>query len=75
LKYDFKGRLTSKEVTADFVYIRLHGPEAVAYRGKYDRQSLAGWAGAVSSWNRQGKDVFCYFDNDERGYAVQTPLD
>ncbi len=72
--YDFHGRQSPKRVTADFVYVRLHGPYG-PYRGKYDTQTLAGWAGAFSAWLAQGKDVYCYFDNDEAGYAVQNALE
>jgi uncharacterized protein YecE (DUF72 family) len=71
--YDFKGRQSPRRVTADFVYVRLHGPHG-AYRGSYSDEALAGWAGAFSTWRRQGKDVYCYFDNDEAGYAVQNAL-
>jgi uncharacterized protein YecE (DUF72 family) len=39
--YDFSGRLSPRKVTADCVYIRLHGPEQ-AYEGNYDVQTLAG---------------------------------
>ena len=63
-----EGIQSPKEITADFVYIRLHGP-GKAYQGRYGKKDLAGWAGAVSSWVRTGRDVFCYFDNDEKGYA------
>jgi len=69
--YHLAGFLSPKEVTAPFVYIRLHGPGA-AYEGRYDTQMLAGWAGALSAWQRQGKDVYCYFDNDQLGYAAQN---
>ncbi len=72
--YDIAGYLSPKEVTADFVYLRLHGPDG-AYAGSYDRQTLAGWAGAISGWTGQGKDVFCYFDNDQAGYAAQNALE
>jgi uncharacterized protein YecE (DUF72 family) len=71
--YELGGHLSPKEVTADFVYIRLHGP-GDAYRGQYEQRALAGWAGAVSAWARQGKRVFCYFDNDEAGYAAQDAM-
>lgn len=70
--YDYAGRRTASEVTADFIYVRLHGPRDEPYRGAYDRQALAGWAGAVSTWRRQGLDVFCYFDNDEAGVAPEN---
>lgn len=71
--YEYDGRLSPKRITADFVYIRLHGP-AGAYEGSYDVSTLAGWAGAISSWIRQGKEVFCFFDNDQSGYAAQNAL-
>ena len=72
--YELAGRLSPKEVTADFVYIRLHGP-GDAYQGRYDWQTLAGWAGAISAWTAQGLTVFCYFDNDEAGYAALNALE
>jgi len=72
--YDFHGRQSPKRVTADFVYVRLHGPYG-PYRGRYGTQTLAGWAGAFSAWRDQGKDVYCYFDNDEAGYAVQNAME
>lgn len=67
---DYDGRLSPKAVTADFVYIRLHGPDG-PYKGQYSKSSLSGWAGAISAWSRKNLDVFCYFDNDQRGYAPQ----
>ena len=56
-------------MTADFIYVRLHGP-GDAYQGQYSKPTLAGWAGAFATWAGQGKEVFCYFDNDEAGYAA-----
>ena len=72
--YEMAGHRSPKEVTADFVYIRLHGPTTEPYRGRYDTRTLAGWAGAFSSWTDRGLEVFCYFDNDEKGYAAQDAL-
>lgn len=72
--YEFAGYNAPKEITTDWVYIRLHGPHETPYEGHYDAQTLAGWAGAISSWLRQGKDVYCYFDNDQAGYAPQDAL-
>jgi uncharacterized protein YecE (DUF72 family) len=71
--YEFAGQLSPQEVTASFVYIRLHGPRG-PYQGNYEAQTLAGWAGEISAWTSQGKEVFCYFDNDEAGYAPQNAL-
>ncbi|MBE0577704.1 MAG: DUF72 domain-containing protein [Desulfuromonadales bacterium] len=66
--YDLAGRVSPKIVTTDFVYVRLHGPDA-AYQGSYSSQVLSGWAGAFSTWMQQGKELFCFFDNDQHGYA------
>lgn len=71
--YELAGRSSPKEVTADFVYVRLHGP-GDAYKGQYDVSALSGWAGALSTWCKKGKEIFCYFDNDEAGYAAQDAL-
>ena len=60
-----------REITAKTVYIRLHGP-GDKYKGLYDKQTLSGWSGAISSWEDQGHHVYCFFDNDEKGYAVQN---
>ncbi len=69
--YELAGIQSPRWITADFVYIRLHGPDE-AYQGFYDKQTLSGWAGAVSAWMRQGRSVYCYFDNDQNGYAPQN---
>jgi uncharacterized protein YecE (DUF72 family) len=71
--YDFDGRQSPRPVTTDFIYIRLHGPEG-AYRGKYDKGALSDWTEAISTWAGDGKDVYCYFDNDQNGYAPQNAL-
>jgi uncharacterized protein YecE (DUF72 family) len=71
--YDFNGRQSPRRLTADFVYVRLHGPDG-AYKGTYDDTTLSGWAKAFLSWTAAGKEVYCYFDNDERAYAVRNAL-
>ncbi|HEY7764546.1 MAG TPA: DUF72 domain-containing protein [Aestuariivirgaceae bacterium] len=66
--HDFGGRQSPIEVTAPFVYVRLHGPEG-AYRGRYGAQALKAWARRLRNWAADGRDAFCYFDNDEAGFA------
>lgn len=56
-------------VTADFAYIRLHGPGA-AYQGSYDGRCLSAWARRIAGWRAAGIDSYCYFDNDQAGYAA-----
>jgi uncharacterized protein YecE (DUF72 family) len=54
--------------TADFVYIRGHGP-AGDYQGHYPESTLRDWARRISSWKKQGYDVLVYFDNDQKSAA------
>jgi uncharacterized protein YecE (DUF72 family) len=54
--------------TTDFVYVRLHGPRG-AYAGRYEDRALATWAERIADWDREGRDVYVYFDNDVGGAA------
>jgi len=69
--YDLAGSTSPAVVTSDLVYIRLHGPDG-PYRGLYDAAALSTWAERISTWHAEGKDIYCFFDNDEHGYAVQN---
>lgn len=71
--YDFAGRQTPREITADFVYLRLHGP-GEAYQGQYSDETLRSWANDFAGWLKEGRDVFCYFDNDQNAYAAHDAL-
>ncbi len=71
--FDLAGSQTPPLVTADFVYIRLHGPGG-AYQGCYSEKALSSWAERIASWVREGREVYCYFDNDDSGYAVKNAL-
>jgi uncharacterized protein YecE (DUF72 family) len=54
--------------TADFVYVRGHGPQG-RYKDHYSDAALAGWSRRIKSWKKQGCDVFVYFDNDQKSAA------
>lgn len=71
--YDLAGHTSPLEVTADFVYVRLHGP-GDKYQGRYSDEALRTWADRLTGWRLQGKDVYVYFDNDQNGYAVFNAL-
>ena len=72
--YELAGTLAPKEITADFVYIRLHGP-GDKYRGDYTLKDLSGWAGTITAWQRKNNDIYIYFDNDDSGYAAKNALE
>jgi uncharacterized protein YecE (DUF72 family) len=76
------------DVTADFVYCRLHGSKQL-YASGYGPKALAHWATLVKAWAagrdpsdaphvkpprkpRRGYDVYVYFDNDAK---VRAPVD
>ena len=72
--YDIAQRRSPIAATADFIYIRLHGPEAAAYAGSYGDAALLAWAERIQAWRCEGRDVFCYFDNDQKAYAAADAL-
>jgi uncharacterized protein YecE (DUF72 family) len=59
------------EITARHVYVRGHGPHG-RYAGNYSDQTLRRWARHIAEWRRQGRTIYCYFDNDQKSAA---PLD
>jgi uncharacterized protein YecE (DUF72 family) len=71
--YDLDRRQSPIEITASFVYVRLHGPGG-PYRGQYDEPALAQWAKRLQKWRKAGLDAYCYFDNDEAGYAFKDAV-
>ncbi|WP_246179834.1 DUF72 domain-containing protein [Microvirga thermotolerans] len=56
--------------TADFVYVRGHGPTGF-YAGHYERPTLQDWSARLRLWHAEGRDVFVYFDNDVKGAAPE----
>lgn len=48
--YDLAGYQSPMEVTADYVYIRLHGPSDQKYKGRYDGNQLLWWADRIIEW-------------------------
>jgi uncharacterized protein YecE (DUF72 family) len=71
--FELAGQITPRIVTADYIYIRLHGPGG-KYAGSYSDEVLSEWADSFKGWMKSGKDVYCYFDNDDSAYAVYNAL-
>ncbi len=73
-----------EDVTADFVYVRLHG-DVELYASGYSDDALERWAAKARGWmagrtprgtirvaapaDKRPRDVYVYFDNDARGHA------
>lgn len=67
--YELEYHLSPLEVTAEFIYVRLHGP-GNKYQGSYSDAVLKEWARRCKHWRDKGKDVYVYFDNDQDGFAA-----
>ncbi len=68
---DTAGRYPYREaVTADFIYIRLHGSRSL-YLSDYTEAELTAWAEKIRGWNRE---TYVYFDNDHMAYAPRNAL-
>jgi uncharacterized protein YecE (DUF72 family) len=67
-----------RDVTSDFMYVRLHGAEELYVSG-YTEEQLQSWAAEVRGWMSGAstpdgvrRDVYVYFDNDVK---VHAPFD
>ena len=60
-----------EEITANFVYLRLHGHKKL-YASKYTQKQLQDYARKIKKWQDRIGNVYCYFDNDAFGFAVQN---
>ena len=69
--YDSAGFTAPLIADGDLVYLRLHGP-GTTYASSYRAPRLRVWVDRAIAWNRRSKEVFIFFDNDERGFAVKN---
>lgn len=72
--YELAGYQSPIELTADWTYIRLHGPTSFKYQGSYSDGQLAEWADRIRTWSKKLKGVYVYFDNDDSAYAVDNAM-
>jgi uncharacterized protein YecE (DUF72 family) len=70
--YELAGVHSGFDITADFTYVRLHGPTARRYEGCYTRGQLERWAERIRKWTEHLRAVYVYFDNDQGGFAAQN---
>lgn len=70
---DWNAWPVAREITADFIYIRFHGNKFL-YSSSYSQEELKSWAKNIKQWQKEGLDVYAYFNNDAKGYAVSNAL-
>jgi uncharacterized protein YecE (DUF72 family) len=61
----------SEMVTAKNIYVRFHGPEQL-YASKYSDEMLEEFAKKFKKWQKEGHDVWAFFNNDWYAYAVEN---
>lgn len=71
--HDYGRRGSPLWSSAGWAYLRLHGPSG-RYRGSYDAETLFAWAQRLLEWLQEGREVWCLFNNDERGKSVRDAM-
>ena len=72
--YELAGYHSPLSTSADFTYVRLHGPESGKYQGSYSEERLSQWGRRIESWAKELRAIYLYFDNDQAGYAAANAL-
>jgi uncharacterized protein YecE (DUF72 family) len=72
--YELAGYRSPLTVTAEFAYVRLHGPGLEKYQASYSADRLRPWSKQIEDWAKYLDAVYIYFDNDQAGYAAQNAL-
>lgn len=60
------------EITAEFTYLRFHGPGTAKYSGSYSQRDLQQWARRLDNWRKGLSAIYVYFNNDVGGWAVRN---
>lgn len=73
--YELAGYHSPLTVTAEFTYVRLHGPGLGKYQEAYSSDRLRRWSRQVEEWAKELASIYIYFDNDQAGYAARNALE
>ncbi len=69
--HDHQDAPSPEKVTADFIYLRFHGPDG-DYQSKYSQEQMESWAKKINQWQKRDIDVFAYFNNDFEAFAIDN---
>jgi uncharacterized protein YecE (DUF72 family) len=67
--HDMKGSATERIAVGSAAYVRFHGG-AGKYWGRYSDERLLDWADWIVGQAGSGRSVWCYFNNDIHGHAI-----
>lgn len=72
-KYFDPKNIKTNDITANYVYIRFHGPEE--FGGSYGTQYLRQWAKFINKCIKFKLNVYVYFNNDIDAYAPYNAIE
>jgi len=70
VSHDLKGLESPRWASGRTAYVRFHGAGG-KYWGRYSAEALAEWTDWCVEQSRQGRSVWCYFNNDIDGHALE----
>jgi len=68
--HDMPGLRTERVAVGPIAYLRFHGGEG-KYWGRYSDEGLLSWTDWIVQQARQDRPVWCYFNNDIHGHAIE----
>ena len=68
--HDLKGLRSPRWASGPVAYVRFHGSGG-RYSGRYSDDALLDWSDWILKQSRQGRSVWCYFNNDIHGHAIE----
>ncbi|MCL5411766.1 MAG: DUF72 domain-containing protein [Patescibacteria group bacterium] len=60
-------------LTASFAYLRFHGADSI-YSSDYSEEDLRRWARKIKVWQKQGLEIYGYFNNDVKAFALKNAV-
>jgi uncharacterized protein YecE (DUF72 family) len=68
--HDMAGSTSERLAVGPVAYVRFHGGEG-KYWGRYSDERLLSWTDWIVAQARSGRPVWCYFNNDIHGHAIE----
>jgi uncharacterized protein YecE (DUF72 family) len=68
--HDMAGSKSERIAVGPIAYVRFHGA-AGKYWGRYSDEALLEWTEWIREQRNHGRSVWCYFNNDIHGHAIE----
>ena len=68
--HDMTGLASPRWASGKAAYVRFHGTSG-KYHGRYSDDALLEWSDWIGSQRNKGRSVWCYFNNDIHGHAIE----